>query len=194
MPYGDADALAGAVAEQTAMVLLEPMLGEGGVLPAAGRLPRRGAAAAAPAPARCSPLDEVQTGIGRTGYWFAHQADGVAPDVITLAKALGGGLPIGASLAFGDAADLLGAGLARLDVRRQPDRARPRRSRCSTRSATRGCWSAPRSSSTGSPPASRRSATRGISGVRGRGALLGVVLTADVAAGAGGRSCAPPAS
>jgi acetylornithine aminotransferase len=55
-------------------------------------------------------LDEVQTGIGRTGHWFAHQADGVEPDVITLAKGLGGGLPIGAMMAFGPAADLLGPG------------------------------------------------------------------------------------
>src|SRR5262249_42901241 len=55
-------------------------------------------------------LDEVQTGIGRTGHWYACQADGVEPDVITLAKGLGGGLPLGACLAFGDAADLLGPG------------------------------------------------------------------------------------
>src|SRR3712207_8459271 len=48
--------------------------------------------------------------MGRTGHWFAHQADGLQPDVITLAKSLGGGLPMGATLAFGDAADLLTAG------------------------------------------------------------------------------------
>jgi acetylornithine aminotransferase len=55
-------------------------------------------------------LDEVQTGIGRTGAWFAHQSVGVEPDVLTLAKGLGGGLPIGACIAFGDAATLLSAG------------------------------------------------------------------------------------
>lgn len=55
-------------------------------------------------------MDEVQTGIGRTGHWFEHQAQGVEPDVVTLAKALGGGLPIGATLAFGPAADLLTPG------------------------------------------------------------------------------------
>jgi len=55
-------------------------------------------------------LDEVQTGIGRTGAWFAHQREGVDPDVLTLAKGLGGGLPIGACLAFGDAASLLEPG------------------------------------------------------------------------------------
>jgi len=55
-------------------------------------------------------LDEVQTGIGRTGAWFAHQHDGLAPDVMTLAKGLGGGLPLGACLAFGDAAGLMQPG------------------------------------------------------------------------------------
>ncbi|KPC86359.1 hypothetical protein ADL35_11630, partial [Streptomyces sp. NRRL WC-3753] len=56
-------------------------------------------------------LDEVQTGIGRTGHWFEHQAhEGVDPDVVTLAKGLGGGLPIGATVAFGPAADLLRPG------------------------------------------------------------------------------------
>jgi acetylornithine aminotransferase len=55
-------------------------------------------------------LDEVQTGVGRTGHWFAHQADGIEPDVVTLAKGLGGGLPIGATLVFGEYADLLGPG------------------------------------------------------------------------------------
>jgi len=55
-------------------------------------------------------IDEVQTGIGRTGAWFAHQHDGVAPDVVTLAKGLGGGLPIGACLARGRAAEALQRG------------------------------------------------------------------------------------
>jgi len=53
-------------------------------------------------------LDEIQTGIGRTGHWFAHQAEGVAPDLVTLAKGLGGGLPIGACLVFTDQRDLAG--------------------------------------------------------------------------------------
>lgn len=55
-------------------------------------------------------LDEVQTGIGRTGHWFEYQAHGVEPDVVTLAKGLGGGLPIGATLAFGPAAELFTPG------------------------------------------------------------------------------------
>ncbi|MEU7804564.1 acetylornithine transaminase [Micromonospora arborensis] len=107
--FGDVAALEAAVSDATAMVILEPIQGENGVVvPPAGYL-----AAARQITARHGALlvlDEVQTGIGRTGHWFAHQADGVEPDVVTLAKGLGGGLPIGATLAFGRAADLLTPG------------------------------------------------------------------------------------
>jgi acetylornithine aminotransferase len=109
VPYGDADALADAVTDATAMVLLEPVQGEHGVV-----VPPPGYLAAARQitidHGALLAFDEVQTGIGRTGQWFAHQADGTTPDVVTLAKGLGGGLPIGACLAFGAAADLLGPG------------------------------------------------------------------------------------
>jgi acetylornithine aminotransferase len=109
VPYGDVAALAGAVTDSTAMVLLEPIQGEAGVVvPQAGYLAaarritaERGALLA---------LDEVQTGVGRTGHWYAWQAEGVRPDVLTLAKGLGGGLPLGACVAFGAAAGLLGPG------------------------------------------------------------------------------------
>lgn len=105
VPYGDAGALADAVDDRTAMVILEPIQGEAGVVvPPAGYL-----AAAREVTDRHGALlvlDEVQTGIGRTGHWFAHQAEGVAPDVMTLAKGLGGGLPIGACVVFTDRADL----------------------------------------------------------------------------------------
>ncbi|HEV2086675.1 MAG TPA: acetylornithine transaminase [Cryptosporangiaceae bacterium] len=109
VPYGDADALAATVTDATAMVMLEPVLGEGGVVPA----PPGYLAAARRITAdhgTLLALDEVQTGIGRTGTWFAYQRDGIVPDVVTLAKGLGGGMPIGACLAFGDAASLLGPG------------------------------------------------------------------------------------
>ncbi len=109
VPYGDAAALAAAVDDGTAAVLLEPIQGEGGVVtPAAGYL--AAAQDAARAAGALFVLDEVQTGIGRTGTWFAHQPAGLTPDVVTLAKGLGGGLPIGACVAFGDAAGLLGPG------------------------------------------------------------------------------------
>ncbi|MEV7414039.1 acetylornithine transaminase [Streptomyces sp. NPDC089919] len=110
VPYGDAAALRAAVTEDTAAVFLEPVQGEAGVLPAPpGYL--RAAREITRAAGSLLVLDEVQTGIGRTGRWFAHQAEeGVDPDVITLAKGLGGGLPIGATVAFGDAAGLLTPG------------------------------------------------------------------------------------
>jgi acetylornithine aminotransferase len=109
VPYGDAQALADAVSDATAMVILEPIQGENGVLvPPPGYL--EAARAVTAEHGALLVLDEVQTGLGRTGQWFAHQAEGIEPDVITLAKGLGGGLPLGACLAFGAAADLLGPG------------------------------------------------------------------------------------
>ena len=110
VPYGDVDALRSAVDSTTAAVFLEPIMGEGGVVvPPAGYL-----AAARDITAEHGALlvlDEVQTGVGRTGAFFAHQHDGVTPDVVTLAKGLGGGLPIGACLAIGATAELLTPGL-----------------------------------------------------------------------------------
>ncbi|GLW57636.1 acetylornithine transaminase [Kitasatospora phosalacinea] len=110
VPFGDVEALRAAVTTDTAAVFLEPIQGENGAIPlpdgyleAAREITR--------ATGTLLVLDEIQTGTGRTGHWFAHQAyEGVDPDVVTLAKGLGGGLPIGAVLAFGPAADLLGPG------------------------------------------------------------------------------------
>jgi acetylornithine/N-succinyldiaminopimelate aminotransferase len=110
VPYGDVDALAAAVGDDTAAVFLEPIMGESGiVVPPDGYL-----VAARDITARHGALlvfDEVQTGMGRTGTFFAHQHDGITPDVVTMAKGLGGGLPIGACLATGPAAQLLTPGL-----------------------------------------------------------------------------------
>jgi len=99
--FGDIGAVREAVGPQTAAVFVEPTLGEGGVVPApAGYL--------AAVRAICDDagalmvVDEVQSGIGRTGHWFASQAEGVRPDIVTLAKGLGGGLPIGACLGIGE--------------------------------------------------------------------------------------------
>ncbi|WP_083883960.1 acetylornithine transaminase [Nocardia higoensis] len=110
VPYGDAAALAAAVDDHTAAVFLEPILGESGVvvppldyLAKAREITSRHGALLI--------LDEVQTGIGRTGTFYAHQAAGIVPDVITLAKGLGGGLPIGAMLATGRAAELFNPGM-----------------------------------------------------------------------------------
>ncbi|MFF9174841.1 acetylornithine transaminase [Streptomyces sp. NPDC014793] len=110
VPYGDAQALAAAVTEETALVVIEPIQGENGVVvPPAGYL--KAARAITAATGALLVLDEVQTGIGRTGNWFEYQAhEGVLPDVVTLAKGLGGGLPLGATVAFGRAAELLRPG------------------------------------------------------------------------------------
>ena len=109
VPFGDTSALRAAVDSETAAVFLEPIQGEGGVIPApTGYL--SAARQTCDAHGALLVLDEVQTGIGRTGAWFAHQSEGVLPDVVTLAKGLGGGLPIGACIAFGPAAGLLGPG------------------------------------------------------------------------------------
>jgi acetylornithine/N-succinyldiaminopimelate aminotransferase len=98
VPYNDLDALKAATGERTVAVMLEPVMGEIGVIPAAPGYLKA-------VRSWCDErdllliLDEVQTGLGRTGRWFAHQHHGITPDVMTLAKGLGGGLPIGACLA-----------------------------------------------------------------------------------------------
>ncbi|MBX7434297.1 acetylornithine transaminase [Mycobacterium sp. Y57] len=110
VPYGDVEALSAAVDDQTAAVFLEPIMGEGGVVtPPAGYL--AAAREVTAAHGALLALDEVQTGVGRTGAFYAHQHDGITPDIVTLAKGLGGGLPIGACLAIGETADLLTPGL-----------------------------------------------------------------------------------
>lgn len=110
VPYADVDALAEAVDDSVAAVILEPIQGEAGVIvPPAGYL--RAAREITRRSGALLWLDEVQTGIGRTGSWFAAAADAeVAPDLVTLAKGLGGGIPIGALVALGEAATLLGPG------------------------------------------------------------------------------------
>jgi len=109
VPFGDAAALRAALDDTVAAVFLEPIQGEGGVVvPPAGYL--SAARTACDEVGALLILDEVQTGMGRSGFWFAFQSEGVAPDVVTLAKGLGGGMPIGATIAFGEAAQLLQPG------------------------------------------------------------------------------------
>jgi acetylornithine/N-succinyldiaminopimelate aminotransferase len=107
VPYGDAEALAAAVTGETAAILLEPIQGEAGVV-----VPPDGYLAAARSIADDHGallwLDEVQSGMGRTGRWFAHTD--VTPDIVTVAKGLGGGFPIGACIGLGDAGTLLEPG------------------------------------------------------------------------------------
>ncbi|MFD5489409.1 acetylornithine transaminase [Streptomyces virginiae] len=180
VPYGDVEALRAAVTEETALVVIEPIQGENGVVvPPAGYL--TAAREITRATGTLLVLDEVQTGIGRCGQWFEHQAhEGVEPDIVTLAKGLGGGLPIGAVVAFGPTADLLrpgqhgttfggnpvacAAGLAVIDTIAADDlldrvKARGERLRSGIESA-------------GHPL---------VSHVRGAGLLLGIVLTEPLA-------------
>ncbi|GEJ56218.1 acetylornithine transaminase [Anaeromyxobacter diazotrophicus] len=109
VPYGDVAALEAALTDRTAGFIVEPVLGEAGVIPApegylraARELTRRAGALLC--------LDEVQTGVGRTGRWWAHEWDGVVPDLMSSAKALGGGFPIGALLATEEVGTHLSAG------------------------------------------------------------------------------------
>jgi acetylornithine aminotransferase len=109
VPYGDIKAIRRAITAKTAMVILEPIMGEAGVIvPPVDYLAQvrelctqKGALLV---------IDAVQTGMGRTGDWFGYEYSGITPDVITLAKGLGGGLPLGAMIALGDAAQLFVAG------------------------------------------------------------------------------------
>lgn len=98
VPYNDLDAIKAATGPRTVAVMLEPVMGEIGIVPAMpGYL--EGVRRWCDEQGLLLILDEVQTGLGRTGRWFAHQHHGITPDVMTLAKGLGGGVPIGACLA-----------------------------------------------------------------------------------------------
>ncbi len=103
---GDHDALTAAVDDTTCAVVLEPVLGEGGVLPLPSRYLRH-ARELCDRHGALLVLDEVQTGMGRTGHLLAHQGLGVTPDICTLAKGLGGGFPVGATLATAEVGDQL---------------------------------------------------------------------------------------
>ncbi len=109
VPHGDADALKAAVDDTTAAVFLEPVQGEAGVVTASpGYLAAAREITAAHGAALV--VDEIQSGFGRTGAWFAHHAEGITPDVITVAKGLGGGVPVGAAIGTGPYAEVLTPG------------------------------------------------------------------------------------
>ena len=109
VPYGDIEAMRKAVTKKTAMVIIEPIMGEAGVIvPPADYLQEL--RALCDSKGALLVIDAVQTGMGRTGDWFGYEYSGITPDVITLAKGLGGGLPLGAMIALGKAADLFQPG------------------------------------------------------------------------------------
>jgi acetylornithine aminotransferase len=107
--YGDTKALGRAVNKRTAMVILEPIMGEAGVItPPTGYL--RAAREICDDNGALLAIDAVQTGMGRCGSWFGYEDEGIRPDLITIAKGLGGGLPLAAMITLGKASDLFQAG------------------------------------------------------------------------------------
>ena len=178
VPYGDADALAAALDDTVAAVVVEPIQGESGVVgPPEGYLPR--------VRALCDEhgallwLDEVQTGMGRTGRWLASQADGVVPDLVTLAKGLGGGVPIGACVGLGAAGELLQPGHHGTTFGGNPLACRAalevidviESEGLLAQVAETGAWLAAAIEGLGLPQ---------VAHVRGRGLLRGIVLTEDI--------------
>lgn len=156
------------VGHDSAAVIVEPIQGEAGVIPAAA-----GYLSELAALDTLLIVDEVQTGVGRTGAWFAHQHENVAPDMMTLAKGLGGGLPIGALLTFGETADLLQPGQHGSTFGGSPVA-------CAAALAvideieSEGLLQ--HAADLGARMASDLAAAPGVAAVRGRGLLLGVVL------------------
>lgn len=180
VPFGDAEALRAAVDAETAAVVMEPVQGENGVIEApAGYLQL--------ARELCDEhgallwFDEVQTGVGRTGAWLASAAEGVQGDLITLAKGLGGGFPVGACIAVGPAAELMKPGQHGTTFGGNPLASRAALTVLDVISsdgllehATQtGAWLSAAIEGLGLPQ---------IDHVRGRGLLLGVVLTSDTSA------------
>lgn len=178
-PYGDLDTLTAMVETDpagTAAIILEPIQGETGVVPAPeGFL--TGVRALCDKHGILMIVDEVQTGIGRTGDFFAHQHEGVVPDVITMAKGLGGGLPIGAVLAKGEAARLFTPGKHGTTFGGNPVA-------CAAARAVLETIDAAFVSQVAAKGDRLKAAVEGLKGVhyvRGRGLMLGVVLDAPVA-------------
>ncbi|MBB3455598.1 acetylornithine/N-succinyldiaminopimelate aminotransferase [Rhizobium sp. BK313] len=109
VPFGDLDAVRAAITNATAAILIEPVQGEGGIRPATNEF-LRGLRQLCDEHGLLLVLDEVQTGVGRTGKLFAHEWAGITPDIMAVAKGIGGGFPLGACLATAEAASGMKAG------------------------------------------------------------------------------------
>jgi acetylornithine aminotransferase len=177
VPYGDLSAMSRAVSKKTAMVIVEPIMGEAGVVtPEDGYLvglreicDRVGALLV---------FDCVQTGIGRTGQWFGFEHEKVQPDVVTLAKGIGGGLPLGATIAYGRAAQLLQPGDHGTTFGGNPIA-------CAAANAVLDVIESKQLMKSAQAFEKKikksLSGTPGVSEVRGRGLLLGIELTTPIA-------------
>ena len=178
IPFGDVDALVDAIDETTAAVFLEPIQGEAGVRP----LPAGYLQAARKATTEAGALlilDEVQTGIGRTGKWLASEDAGIVPDAVTLAKGLGGGFPIGALLTFGpETSALLTAGQHGTTFGGNPVATA---AALATLHAIESQRVLDNVRSVGERLRSKLAAVDGVTDVRGEGLLIGFDLDADVA-------------
>jgi acetylornithine aminotransferase len=175
VPFGDVDALRDAVGDDCGAVIVEPCLGESGVIPApSGYL--RAAREICDVAGAMLVLDEIQSGIGRTGSWFMGQAEGVLPDVLTLAKGLGGGLPIGACIGFGESGSAFAKGDHGSTFGGNPVA-------CAAALAVLDTIDLVNVNAVGERLAAGLGAVRHelLSGVRGRGLWLAAVLTAEVA-------------
>lgn len=178
IPFGDIAALEAAVDDTVAAVFLEPIQGEAGVRP----LPPGYLKAAREATSKVGALlilDEVQTGIGRTGKWLASEAAGIVPDAITLAKGLGGGFPIGALLTFGEqTSSLLSAGQHGTTFGGNPVATA---AALATLHALESQNVLANAAAVGEHLRSALAAIPGVTEVRGEGLLIGFDLDADVA-------------
>jgi acetylornithine aminotransferase len=177
VPYGDLSAMSRAVSKKTAMVIVEPIMGEAGVVtPEEGYL--AGLREICDRVGALLVFDCVQTGIGRTGQWFGFEHEKVQPDVVTLAKGIGGGLPLGATIAYGRAAQLLQPGDHGTTFGGNPIACAAANAVLDIIESKNLMQSAKvfekkiKRSLTGTP---------GISEVRGRGLLLGIELTTPIA-------------
>lgn len=176
VPYGDVAALEAATDDATAAIVLEPIQGESGVIvPPAGYL--RAARHIADTHGALLWLDEVQSGVGRTGDWFAHSAESIVPDIVTLAKALGNGFPLGAVLTTGPAAGLFHPGDHGTTF---GGNALAARVGCAVLDGVEPLL--PQVRQTGQWLMGQLAGLPGVAAVRGRGLFIGVVLEQPIAA------------
>jgi acetylornithine aminotransferase len=177
VPYGDLSAMSLAVSKKTAMIIVEPIMGEAGVVtPEVGYL--AGLREICDRVGALLVFDCVQTGIGRTGQWFGFEHEKVQPDVVTLAKGIGGGLPLGATIAYGRAAQLLQPGDHGTTFGGNPIA-------CAAANAVLDVIESKnlmKSAQVFEKQIKKSlSGTAGVSEVRGRGLLLGIELTTPIA-------------
>jgi len=177
VPYGDLSAMSRAVSKKTAMIIVEPIMGEAGVItPEDGYL--AGLREICDRVGALLVFDCVQTGIGRTGQWFGFEHEKVQPDVVTVAKGIGGGLPLGATIAYGRAAQLLQPGDHGTTFGGNPIA-------CAAANAVLDVIESKQLMKSAQAFEKKikksLSGTPGVSEVRGRGLLLGIELTTPIA-------------